>query len=170
MKQVHISSIRLVLTFIVSSFCIAASAQVLLDSTNLHYLGGFRLPEGTFGGSRFGYGGSALVYNPQNHSLFMVGHDWDQMVAEVSIPSLVNSSNVNDLNTATVLQNFTDPSEGLMYTVDDPSIKVGGLLLHNDSLYGSVYSYYDADGSQVYSHYRSATDLSISGDAEGMFR
>lgn len=170
MKHVTTSSLRLVLTFIVSTLYLAVSAQVLLDSTSLNYLGGFRLPEGNFGGSRFGYGGTVLVYNPQNHSLFIVGHDWDQMVAEVSIPPYVNSSNINELNTATVLQNFTDPSEGLMYTVDDPSIKVGGLLLYNDSLYGSVYTYYDADGSQEYSHYRSATDLTISGDVEGMFR
>ena len=41
---------------------------MLLDSTSLSYLGGFRLPEGTFGGSRFGYGGTVVVYNPENYS------------------------------------------------------------------------------------------------------
>ena len=52
-------------------------------------------------------GGTALAFNPAHNSLFMVGHDWDQDVAEVQIPStIVNSNNLNALTTATVLQPF----------------------------------------------------------------
>lgn len=59
-----------------------------------------------------------MVFNPANQSLFLVGHDQHEFVAEVSVPTPVNGNNLDDLPTATVLQNFTDASEGLMYEVD----------------------------------------------------
>ena len=77
----------------------------LLHQSDLGYLGAFRLPSGNFGASTFEYGGTALTYNPANNSLFMVGHDWDQAIAEVSIPALRTGS-LSSLNTASVLQPF----------------------------------------------------------------
>jgi hypothetical protein len=148
----------------------AAASDPLLQQPDLQYLGAFKLPQGTIGGSRFSYGGTTMAYNPAKSSLFIVGHDWDQMVAEITIPEPVNSTNIADLNVATVLQPFTDPSEGKMATVDNGTIKVGGLLVSNGKLYGSVYSYYDADGSQVLSHYVSSLDLSQTGDVQGMYQ
>src|ERR1041384_8836106 len=58
----------------------------LVNADGLIYAGAFRLPRGEVNGSSFGYGGTALAFNPQHNSLFLVGHDWHQLVAEVSIP------------------------------------------------------------------------------------
>jgi hypothetical protein len=91
---------------------LSASTSPLLQQTNLVYEGGFRLPFGYFGGSSFDYGGSAMAFNPVNSSLYFVGHDHQQMVAEIAIPSPVNSSRVDDLPVATVLQPFRDATEG----------------------------------------------------------
>lgn len=142
----------------------------LLQKADLTYQGAFRLPEGTFGSSSFHYGGTALAYHPGNNSLFLVGHDWDQRVAEVAIPQIIHGTQLSQLATATVRQPFTDASEGKMFTVDSGNVKVGGLLVSSGKLYGSAYSYYDADTNQVLSHYRTATNLASQGDVQGMFQ
>lgn len=145
-------------------------AQKLIQPGDLAYLGGFRLPSDTTGGSRFGYGGTAPVFHDANQSLFMVGHDWHQKVAEVTIPELIVSDDIGDLNTADMLQPFREISEGLMFTVDEGTIKVGGLLVDSGDLIGSAYTYYDADGDQVLSHFASDTSITIEEDAIGMFQ
>ncbi len=155
-----------------ASFVNAADPQSapLLYQENLDYEGAFILPKGTFGGSNFTYGGEVIEYHPLNNSLFIVGHSHHQMVAEVSIPTPLVTSQEEDLPIATVLQPFTDASEGKMYTIDSGTIKMGGLLAFNNKLYGATYSYYDANGSQTLSHFSSSLDLSIQGDAEGMYK
>src|SRR5436189_6097475 len=117
----------------------------LLHQSDLGYLGAFRLPSGNFGASTFEYGGTALTYNPAHNSLFMVGHDWDQAVAEVSIPSsIVNSSNLSSLTTASVLQPFVSVlSKVPNNTLAGRTVKVGGLMAINGQLIGSAYDYYD---------------------------
>jgi hypothetical protein len=130
-----------------------AQGPSLLKQSDLHYEGAFRLPRGKAGKSSFAYGGSALAYNPANDSLFIVGHDHHQMVSEISIPSVVKSSQLSQLSTARVLQPFADATEGKMFTVDKGTIKIGGLMVHQEKLYITVYSYYDANGSQRLSHF-----------------
>ena len=145
-------------------------SAVLLHQGHLKYEGSFRTPSGPIGGSNFGYAMTVAAYNPVNDSLFLVGHDYQQMVAEVSIPNPVITTEESTLPIATVLQPFVDPSEGKMYTVDDGKINMGGLLVLNNKLYGTAYDYYDADKSQVLSHFSSSLNLSEQGDAQGMFK
>lgn len=151
----------------------ALHAQTLLKQSDLVYQGAFRLPRGRWGNTAvydgFSYGGSALAYNPANDSLFIVGHDHQQMVAEISIPTVVNSSQLSQLSTATVLQPFTDATEGKMFSVDQGSIKVGGLMVYQGKLYATVYSYYDADGSQRLSHFSRPLTLSTKGQVSGPY-
>jgi len=147
-----------------------AAAAELLSLSNLVYQGAFRLPSGQFGGSSFAYGGTGLAFNASNSSLFIVGHDWDQMVAEIRIPQIINSSNLSSLATATVLQPFTDASEGKKSSVDSGTVKIGGLMAHSGQLIGTAYSFYDADASQRLSHFTSSLNLSTQGDARGMYQ
>lgn len=126
--------------------------------TGLEHLGSFSIPDGTFGGppnKGFNYGGTALGFNPKRNSLFMVGHDQDQLVAEVSIPELGG--------TAQVLQNFVDPTAGRLGAINprDPNKKViGGTLPWGDRLLVAAYSYYDGEGAQVLSHFERSANLS----------
>ena len=116
----------------------AAASAPLLRATDLVYQGAFRLPHGPIGGSSFDYGGTALAFNPALGSLFMVGHAWQQQVAEVTIPAPAMGA-LSDLPTASVLQPFQDLSEGRMLSVgfdpvsDNPI--VGGLLPYRNRLY-----------------------------------
>jgi hypothetical protein len=151
----------------------AAASAPLLYASDLVYQGAFRLPQGTFGSSSFDYGGTALTFNPVSGSLFMVGHPWQQQVAEVSIPS-PGSRDLASLPTAAVIQPFADPTEGRMSAVgfnpgsDTPV--VGGLLAYGNRLYESVYLYYDASASQVRSHFVSGLNLSATGDVSGPYQ
>jgi len=126
----------------------------LIHQSNLSYLGAFTLPSGTFGVSSFDYGGTALTYNPVNNSLFMVGHDYQQAVAEVSIPALKTGS-LSSLNTASVLQPFSDVLGRIPNPLTDTNpIKVGGLLVVGNQLVGTEYAWYDAEGDAVLSHFK----------------
>lgn len=133
----------------------------LLTETDFSYLGSFRVPQQTSQDSRFGYGGTAPAFNPENNSLFVVGHDHHQAIAEITIPDLVNSNNVQDLNTASFLQPFTEIESKLSNFTLNSRSKIGGLEVIRGQLTGTFYEYYDGDYSARESHFQlSSTDLS----------
>ncbi len=140
-----------------------ADSEVLLTADNLVLEGSFRVPEGDFGAPQwtgFTYGGTALAFNPAASSLFVVGHDHHQLAAEISIPAIINSTTLSDLATASVLQPFADATNGLLNSVDEDTIKIGDLLVSQGQLYGTVYTYYDSDGSQLLSSFVRSLTLS----------
>ncbi len=172
-----------VMVIIFSCFAVAelsAASGKLLRKSDLEYLGAFRVPQGDFGSPQytgFNYGGGALTYNPHNNSLFLVGHSHHQLTAEISIPEIVKGTNLEDLNTATVLQPFKDTTEGNRsylgqdgVAVDTSGTPIGGYLVWGDHLIGTVYGYYDASNSVKLSHFTSDLNLSIEGDFKGMFQ
>ena len=142
----------------------------LVTSEHLIYQGAFRLPRGTFGTSSFNFGGTALAFNSARNSLFIVGHDHQQHVAEISVPAVRQATAVTDLETATMLQPFTDPTEGTRGAVGPHTSKIGGLLVYENRLYVTAFLYYDGDGSQKLSHFISDTDLSVKNDVTGPFQ
>lgn len=159
---------------------ISSAAEKLLSQSDLEYLGAFRVPQGDYGSptySGFNYGGTALAYNPGNNSLFLVGHAWYQLTAEISIPQIINSSNLADLKTSTVLQPFADITEGNRSNIGEGGAAVntsgepiGGLMVWGGKLIGTVYGYYDAANEVRLSHFTSGLDLSATGDFHGMYR
>jgi len=90
-----------------------------LDPEKLTYLGAFRLPDDS-GGMGWEYSGHGMTFFKEGDpagtsdgypgSLFIVGHDQQLWVAEVTIPEPVISKNLDDLNTAETLQPFNDIS------------------------------------------------------------
>jgi hypothetical protein len=156
------------------SRAVDATAKLpLVEQSALVYRGSFRVPLSDTGDANFAYGGTALAFSSEHSSLYVVGHDWHQRVAEIEIPDIRKSANVRDLATATLLQPLTDATEGKIRTLNpgDPNAKkVGGLLPYGDKLYISAYSYYDGAGTQVLSHFVRSRDLSVSGDVGGPFR
>ena len=154
-------------------------SEPLLLQSNLVYQGAFRIPGGDFGSpqySGFSYSGTAITYHPGNNSLYMVGHPYHNLVAEVSIPAIKSSGQLSELNTATVLQNFSDITEGNLKNINaggtpySSSLHVGGLLVFNGRLIGNVYAYYDAAHNAALSHFVSGLNLSAVGDFQGMIR
>jgi hypothetical protein len=149
--------------------------QGLLYRNDMTYLGAFRLPQGDFGGSRFGYGGHGVTpyHDPLvgKITLFMEGHAWyPGYVAQVEIPSsFIISSNWDDLPQAAVLQDFYDITDGKSVTLADYTYFIYGLLPYNGRLIVGASEYYDANYSQVNSHGVSGFSLSATNDFQGFF-
>ena len=151
-------------------------AGVLVRQGDLIYRGAFRLPSGLRAGGRanlgFEDGGTAIGFNPTNRSLFVVGHDWDQLVAEVGIPE-IRTGALDGLRTAHMLQPLADATEGRLQAINpgDPnSKKIGGLLPFGHQLLISAYSDYDGAGTQVLSHFIRPISFATKGRVQGPFR
>lgn len=161
-----------------------SSAGILLNQNNMKYLGAFKVPDKQMGCNNwdacvFSYGGGPIAFNKAGNgglgSLFMGGNAQYNQIAEISIPALINSSNINDLNTALDLQNFFDISEGNRTKIltdgatYSGTVNNGGLMVWGNKLIGTVYTYYPGD-TQILSHYTSGLNLSTTGDFAGMFQ
>ena len=128
----------------------------LIQQSTLVELGTFTMPADPEGRG-FEWGGTALAYNTANDSLFIVGHDWDQLIAEVTIPPLGG--------TASILQPLQDPAEGR--GVGDSDTQIGGSLVHGGRLWFTKYIYYDAEAAQTASHFNRPLDLATTGQVVG---
>jgi hypothetical protein len=136
----------------------------LIGEADLIHQGSFRVPDDIHVGSSglgFEYGGTALGYNPARDSLFLAGHAWDQLSAEIGVPELGGR--------APLLQPLTDAFEGRGDEIGEGSIRVGGHLVYGDRLFVTEYLYYDAPGTATLSHFIRPLDLSARGELEGPF-
>ena len=61
------------------------------------YEGAFRVPAAKYGVSEMNYSQGPIAYNPENHSVFLVGHSQHQAIAEFRIPKLTRSTALADL-------------------------------------------------------------------------
>jgi hypothetical protein len=128
-------------------------ALPLISFTAVTYSGGFRLPTGKFGAgdnSSHSYSPGPIAYNPENHSLFTVSHSYEQGIGEFAIPEVSRSTDSEDFDTATVLQNFRPfHSAGSAPTGIDNYFLVTGLSLANNKLLVNFINWYDASGQET---------------------
>ena len=151
----------------------ASSDLPLVQASDLQYQGAFRVPTGKYGtdsNAIFDYSDDGLAYNANNNSLFIKGHIYGQLVAEISIPTILNSSNIGSLNTARVLQNFADITEGHLNPENITNgMRLGGLLIYNSKLIGAEWAYFDGASEQTKSHFTSGMTLATTGDFRGLY-
>jgi hypothetical protein len=146
----------------------APEQGVLVQKESLVYQGMFALPSEEVNGSRFGFGGSAVAFNRERKTLFLMGHERLHKAAEITIPEL--SLTLATARKATLVQPFFDPTDGKYLTVASNAYAlVGGLLPWGNRLITSVFNDYDANGSQRASHFVSGRDLSVPTDTLGPF-
>jgi hypothetical protein len=105
----------------------------------------------------FSIGGRQIAFNPAGPSLFAGARSGK--VAEVSIPSPVNSANPNALPFATLLQTFADPMEGRLSQIPGEGTNLDSLLVYGNKLYGTASIYYDANNTQRVSHFSHSLQL-----------
>ena len=132
------------------------STLPLVSSSGLEYVGAFRLPAETVNGLSFTYGGQGVAYDPTTNSLFISSQG---PVAEVTIPTPVNNSDVKFLPFATFLQPLSDPTEGRLKDVFEGDVKLDALMVYGNRLYGTAYIYFDAANVQRVSHYSRSRQL-----------
>jgi hypothetical protein len=117
---------------------VLANKTTLIQPSDLLYLGAFRLPDspGTPENVNWEWSNwsAAATYYPQGDvsgpndgfpgSIYGVGHDQTQYIAEISIPVPRKSAskNVNELNTAGFLQDFHDVKGDLYSYIEMPRV------------------------------------------------
>jgi hypothetical protein len=137
---------------------------------DLKYLGGFRLPEGTFGSSTFDFAGNGLTFNPDKNSLFLASNPNNGLhVAEISIPDVLRiDGKTNLMPVARVLQPFRDLGRLLTISSDgrknkpvlgSEELNLGGLLVADGGLTGAMFNGYTGaePGSSTHTHFRTST-------------
>lgn len=107
---------------------LSGAASGRLDPDGLAYIGAFRVPEDP----GFEYSGGGLAYRPDGDpdgpsdgfpgSLFIIGHDQTQLVAEISIPAPVDHRGrpPGDLPRARFLQPFSEVTGGVFGSLELP--------------------------------------------------
>ena len=141
------------LLLLIAAMTANAQSSALLGQKDLQYLGAFHVP--VLPGNGLSYGGHGLAYNPANNSLYIVGHVYDLLTAEISIPAIGG--------TASILQPLTDSTGGKLSQIGTGTLRIGGNLVYNNRLYTTAFVYYDANGSQTLSHFNRPLSLSASG-------
>ena len=139
------------------------AADKLLQQSDLTYLGAFRVPA-----DQFAYGGRPIAYNPARNSLFVGTANFEQAgregLYEVSIPAIINSSNLANLNTASIVQNSTNAFNGTLNSIEsDQGAIFGGALLHGSKLIVSGYGFYDVALRATKSHASINADWTANG-------
>ncbi|MCA9759294.1 MAG: hypothetical protein KDA27_26110 [Candidatus Eisenbacteria bacterium] len=139
----------------------------LLHLEDMVYEGAFRLPDDTFGISSLNYAEGPIAYDAESNSIFIVGHAYEQAIAEFSVPPLVLSATLADLNMAgapdqTFATVLDRTSGGNPQELD----RIGGMAVidvgaEGEFLLINAYEYYDApaDNSETTAVLQTPGDL-----------
>jgi len=122
----------------------------LIPIEALEYQGAFSIPGGEQGESSADYSAGQIAYNPVNQSLFLAGFNLEGAVAEISIPALVNSTDVNALNSATYLQDFYRVLSRTPDSNPQNIDRITGLFLYQNKLIVNGLEYYDAPADNTH--------------------
>jgi hypothetical protein len=138
----------------------------LIQASDLTYVGAFRVPLGSTASrpyKTYAYGGTGLSYSGHD-TVYLVGHDWDQMTGEMSIPTPGTGATVASLPRAVIVQPWADILQGKRTTVDGTTgsgVKIGGIIPTAQGLLVNVWDYYDAGSKkQTLSHFFTGTNFS----------
>lgn len=147
----------------------------LVHIGDFEYAGAFRLPSGTFGASSLNFSEGPFVYDTSSNSIFIVGHNHHQAIAQFFVPELVVSS---DLEALEMADSPLQPFSTVLYRASggnpEDLNRIGGLALVNGpagpQLVVNAYEYYDApaDNTETTAVAREASDLSGS-QIDGFF-
>lgn len=174
---------------VVSTPSVSTSTHERLRADDFQYVGAFRLPKEKNGDSGFGYGGGALAFNPNGDSngavdgypgsLYITGHEGEELVAEVAIPipQKPQTVSIHNLNTASFLHSFVDITQGLKNRFEvGNGVRLDGLAYlaaqgsqATSKLYWTARTYYNVDTSNDLSHGMSDANLDAPA-AQGMWR
>lgn len=131
-----------------------------LTLEDLRYVGAFRLPAIERDGDSFSFAGGPLAFHGEQGTLFVGARHGK--VAEVSIPTPLNSTDISALPFAEIVQPFADPSDGKLKDIGEGAT-LGGLFVYQQRLYGTGYIFYDASNAQSVSHFARPLALSRPG-------
>jgi len=135
---------------------------------DFEFAGAFRVPADMYGASELNYSEGPIAV--EGTSFYVVGHAHQQAIAEFTMPELVASETISDLNMAGAPdQVFV---QVLDRVADNPQAidRVGGMKVIDGELVVNGYEYYDAAGDNTHTTLvvRDASDLAA-GVVDGFF-
>ena len=150
----------------------------LLYQSDIEYVGAFKLFDaGWTLPDSFDGGGMGVGYYPAGNSgqgsLYITGYEVGNYVAEVSIPTPVDTANHTLLPRATALQTLIDAAEGKASGnnndfADGTGVRICGFLVAGDRLVFCAKSQYDATGEMTLAtHASRPLNLSTTGSITG---
>lgn len=158
MRILTLSISVLVLSALPGAQTVDPSTLPLLRANGLQHIGAFRVPDAIEDGD-YSYGGRILAFNPATNTLFLSSNQGT--VAEISIPTPVQSADVMALPFAKFVQPFVDPTDGNKGVLDAlGGSSLYGLLVQGNRLTGTYGIYYDALNTQRVTHFSRSVQLS----------
>ena len=148
---------RIIIAFgflLISFFCqiklmAQATSNPLFHIENMLYQGAFYIPGETYGESNSNYTSGTIEYNSENNSLYLAGFNLHGAIGEFAIPEIVNSTDLNQLNTTTNLQPFRRilnlTPDGNPQGLD----RISGIKLIDGKLVVNAIEYYDAPANNT---------------------
>lgn len=122
----------------------------LAQIDDLVYNGSFRLPAGQYGDSSIDYAVGVIAYSSERNSIFFVGHDHQNAIAEFRVPSQLGfdaSSSVADLPVADEpIQDFFNVFSSIDSNPEGIN-KITGMLEKDGKLIVNAENWYDAGGT-----------------------
>ena len=148
-RQLFYLSVLYILVNCVSNVTATAipleSPTIAIGNIKLSYKGAFRLPMEESGESRMAYSQGTFTLSSDKKSIYMVGHIQHQAIGEFLIPQIIDSSDLESLQTAAILQPFSTvlnrATSGNKQRVD----KITGMQEVNKQLLINGVRYYDAE-------------------------
>lgn len=146
----------------------------LLHLEDFEYAGAFRVPAGELGVSSMNYAEGPFAYDPAAHSIYIVGHTYQQAVAEFLVPDLVESTSIGDLNMAADPVQVFAPTLQRVEPNPQSIDRIGGMALVESpsgvELIVNAYEYYDAPADNTHTTFvvRSPGDLAGS-EVDGFY-
>ncbi len=154
----------------------AAGALPLVQSSDMRYLGAFRLP--FTGDPSYAFGGQALAFNPGGNggagSLFMVARTGGS-IGEITIPELVDVTGTNSITALRQAQHIQFPSTSgfLQFTNSHISAerKLKGLLVHSGQLIAACDADYPSAGiPPTATHLKMPLNLATTNQYQGPYK
>ena len=150
-----------------ASFTVRAE-DVGFSVNDMVYEGAIRFKDGVYGVSRLGFANGAIAVDTERSSVFIVGHEQHQAIAEYEMPGFSKSMIVQDLPMAVNVQPYTTIFDKVTDDNTDKLNTITGLNLIDGRLVVNVAQYYDGDGGNtdttiVIAEPRQIADSSIAG-------
>ncbi|MGS2721743.1 hypothetical protein [Paraglaciecola aestuariivivens] len=112
---------------------------------NFEYKGAFKFSTKPFGSSRMPYANGTFAINPNGQTLFAVGHNQHQSIAEFEIPELRKSNNTKDLLIAKNIQPFTSFLRNSNRLNNPEKLdRISGMEVIEGELFVNAVEFYDA--------------------------
>ncbi len=132
------------------SFFLAQGQLPLLQFSDLQYEGAFIVPADVFGESSSNYAAGIFTLSADKEGFFLAGHNVEGAIAEFEMPDLINSDSLQDLQYATIRQDF----KSLMYLTPDGNPqgidRIAGMKVVGNKLFVNAIEYYDAPADNTH--------------------